>query len=128
VGLPLFWRLSAGVELSAGTTFGEVPVQKLYYLSGPQALRASEAGQIAGEAFWMARTELGIGLPAVRFIAFGDFGTAGDREDLSLEDPFISVGGGISVLDGLLRADLARGVQGPGPLRWQFLLYLDALL
>lgn len=128
VGLPLFWRLSAGVELSAGTTFGEVPVQKLYYLSGPRALRASEAGQISGEAFWMARTELGIGLPAVRLIAFGDFGAAGDRGDLSLEDPFISVGGGISVLDGLLRADLARGVQGPGPLRWQFLLYLDALL
>jgi hypothetical protein len=128
VGIPLFWRLSAGVDLSTGTTFGDVPTQKLYYLAGPQSVRSFEAGQIAGEAFWMARAEIGVGFPAVRLVAFSDFGSAADRGDLTLDAPFIAVGGGISALDGLLRADLARGVQGAGPLRWQFLVYLDALL
>jgi hypothetical protein len=126
--LPLFWRLGGSLEWSAGTTFGDVPTQRLYYLSGSQTVRSFEAGQITGEAFWLARAELGVGYPVVRFVAFGDFGSAGDRSDLGWADPFIAVGGGVSLLDGLLRADLARGVHGSGPLRWQFLLYLDALM
>ena len=85
-------------------------------------------GQIAGEAFWLARAELALGYPLFRLVGFSDFGSAGELPDLGSVDPFVAVGGGISLLDGLLRADLARGVHGSGPLRWQFLLYLDALM
>jgi hypothetical protein len=126
--LPLFWRLAGSLEGSAGTTFGDVPTQRMYYLSGPQTVRSFEAGQISGEAFWLARAELAVGYPAVRLVAFGDFGSASERSELGTADLFVSVGGGISLLDGLARADLARGVHGTGPLRWQFLLYLDALM
>ncbi len=126
--LPLFWRLVGSLEWSAGTTFGEVPTQRLYYLAGPQTVRSFEPGQIAGEAFWLARTEVGAGYPLVRVVAFADFGSAGDYSQLGSADPFVAVGGGVSMLDGLVRADLARGVHGAGPLRWQFLLYLDGLM
>lgn len=126
--LPLFWRFGGSLEGFAGTTFGDVPTQRLYYLAGPQTVRSFEPGQITGEAFWLARTELAVGYPLVRAVAFADFGSAGDLSELGSADPFIAVGGGISLLDGLLRADLARGVHGAGPLRWQFLLYLDALM
>jgi len=125
---PLFWRLGGSLQASAGTTFGDVPTQRLYYLSGPQTVRSFEAGQIAGQAFWLARAELGAGYPVFRLIAFADFGAAADRSRLRTTDPSVAVGGGISLLDGLLRADLARGVHGPGSLRWQFLVYLDALM
>ncbi len=128
VTLPLFWRLGGSLEWAAGTTFGEVPPQRLYYLAGPQTVRSFEPGQIAGEAFWLVRSEVGLGYPLVRMVAFADFGSAGDLAQLGSADPFVAVGGGVSMLDGLLRADLARGVHGAGTLRWQFLLYLDALM
>lgn len=126
--LPLFWRVAGSLEGSAGTTFGEVPTQRLYYLAGPQTVRSFEAGQITGEAFWLARVEVALGYPLVRLVTFGDFGSAGPRSELGMTAPFIAVGAGVSMLDGLLRADLARGVHGAGPLRWQFLLYLDGLM
>jgi len=126
--LPLFGRVAGSLEGSAGTTFGEVPTQRLYYLTGPQTVRSFEAGQIAGEAFWLARTEVALGYPAVRIVTFADIGAAGARSELGMTDPFIAVGVGVSMLDGLVRADLARGVHGAGPLRWQFMLYLDALM
>ena len=126
--VPLFWRLGGSLEWSVGTTFGDVPTQRLYYLAGPQTVRSFEPDQITGEAFWLARTELAVGYPIFRLVGFGDFGSAGDLAEIGSADPFVAVGGGISLLDGLLRADLARGVHGTGPLRWQFLLYLDALM
>jgi hypothetical protein len=126
--LPLFWRVAGSLEGSAGTTFGEVPTQRLYYIAGPQTVRSFEAGQITGEAFWFARAEVALGYPLVRLVTFGDFGSAGPWSDLGDTAPFIAVGAGVSMLDGLLRADLARGVHGAGPLRWQFLLYLDGLM
>ena len=126
--VPLFWRLGGSLEWSVGTTFGDVPTQRLYYLAGPQTVRSFEPDQITGEAFWLARTELAVGYPIFRLVAFGDFGSAGDLAEIGAADPFVAVGGGISLLDGLLRADLARGVHGTGSLRWQFLLYLDALM
>jgi hypothetical protein len=126
--LPLFWRVVGSLEGSAGTTFGEVPTQRLYYLAGPQTVRSFEAGQITGEAFWLARAEVAFGYPLVRLVTFGDFGSAGPRSELGMTATFIAVGVGVSMLDGLLRADLARGVHGAGPLRWQFLLYLDGLM
>jgi hypothetical protein len=126
--LPLFWRIGGSLEWSAGTTFGQVPTQRLYYLAGPQTVRSFEPGQISGEAFWLVRSEIGLGYPLVRMVAFADFGSAGELSRLGSADLFVAVGGGVSLLDGLLRADLARGVHGDGPLRWQFLLYLDALM
>jgi len=126
--VPLFWRLGGSLEWSAGTTFGDVPTQRLYYVAGPQTVRSFEPDQITGEAFWLVRTEVAVGYPLFRLVAFSDFGSAGDLSDLGSADPFVAVGGGVSLLDGLLRADLARGVHGTGPLRWQFMLYLDALM
>ena len=127
-GHPLFGRLAGSVEASGGTTFGDVPTQRLYYLASPRALRGFDPGRVQGNAFWLGRAELALGYPVVRLVAFGDIAWAGDRDRFGRGDHAIAVGGGVSVLDGLLRADLARGVRGPGPLRWQLHLYLDALM
>lgn len=125
---PMFGRLGGSLDWAAGTTFGEVPTQRLYFLAGPETVRSFEPGQIAGEAFWLLRTELGIGYALARLVTFADVGAASELSSLGSAEPFVAVGAGLSMLDGLLRADLARGVHGAGPLRWQFLLYLDALM
>ncbi len=125
---PLLWRLAGSIEWSVGTTFGDPPTQRLYYLGGPRSLRAFEAGQVAGEAFWLARAELGFGHAGLRLVGFSDVAWAGDRSEFAMSDPAVAVGAGVSALDGLLRADVARGVHGGGPLRWQLHLYLDALM
>jgi len=125
---PLFWRLAASLQGSIGTTFGDVPAQRLYYVAGPQVLRAFEAGQVAGESFWQTRAELALGYPAFRVVTFGDFAWAGDRARFGTAGHAVAVGAGVSALDGILRIDLAKGVEGPGPLRWQLHVYLDALL
>lgn len=127
-GHPLFWRLAASLEASAGTTFGDVPVQRLYEMASPRALRAFDAGQVMGESFWMARAELALGYPGIRLVTFGDFAWAGDRDRFGEGEHAITLGAGISALDGLLRIDLGRAVRGPGPLRWQLHVYLDALM
>ncbi|MFQ5746215.1 MAG: BamA/TamA family outer membrane protein [Gemmatimonadota bacterium] len=125
---PLAERWTASLGLSGGTTWGAVPVQRLYYLGGPQTVRAYDPGPLAGTSFWLSRAELAYGAPGVRGVAFVDLGWVGDRAAFGFSDPAASVGIGASGLDGLVRIDLARSVSGPGPRRWQLHLYLDGLL
>ena len=57
---------------------------------------------------------------------FGDPG-AGPREDFSLNvAPLWSVGAGMSVLDGLVRIDLARALRSPTG--WRLEIYMDGAL
>ena len=105
-----------------------MPTQRLFYLASPRALRGFEADQVVGEAFWLVRAEMALGYPLVRFVGFSDLAWASDRSELDMREHAVAVGAGVSALDGLLRLDVARGVHGPGPLRWQLHLYLDALL
>ncbi|MGH7541544.1 MAG: hypothetical protein ACRELC_11150, partial [Gemmatimonadota bacterium] len=133
---PLIARLTGALEVAAGSTFGRAPTQRLWYLGGPHTLRGFEVGSAAGEAFWLARAELGLGFRvsrfeetrgggAVRAIAFADAGWAGPRDDLGAGGWKAGLGGGVSILDGLLRIDLARGVRGGND--WRLLLYADGL-
>jgi hypothetical protein len=57
---------------------------------------------------------------------FSDWGWAGDREDIRSANQRWSVGAGASLLDGLLRLDLAHGLRRPRG--WRLDLYLDAVL
>jgi hypothetical protein len=58
---------------------------------------------------------------------FGDGGWAGPRDAFDGDDILWGAGVGTSMLDGLIRLDLSRGLTGP--LRgWRLDLYLDAIL
>jgi hemolysin activation/secretion protein len=117
--------LAGSVRASAGYSGGTVPAQRLFYLGGLQTVRGQTALTAFGDAFWLARAELGLGGVGTRFITFGDVGWAGDRKDWSSPGrPLSGVGVGASFLDGLIRMDVARGLY---PARqWRMDLYLEA--
>jgi hypothetical protein len=117
--------LVASVTGAAGTSEGELPAQRQFFLGGLQSVRGQTAGTGVGEAFWMTRVELGSDGVAVKPVVFGDFGWAGARDGWGqIGRPMSGVGVGASFLDGLIRMDLARGIHP----RWQTRLdlYLEA--
>jgi hypothetical protein len=118
-------RAAGSVTLGGGSTIGEVPAQRLWYLGGAQTVRGQRAGAAAGDAYWLARAELGLGIPAARPVLFADWGWAGDRDAFrEVGRPLSGVGIGGSFVDGLIRFDVARGIHPEE--RWSVNLYVEA--
>ena len=108
----LFGPLAASVTGAAGSSVGGLPAQKLWYLGGVHTVRGQPLAAAAGDAFWMTRGELGYGIPLARPSLFYDLGWAGERDDWRSQGrPISGAGVGLSVLDGLLRLDVAKGVR-----------------
>lgn len=128
VALPVVdptWRV--GVEVGAGTTWGDAPIQRSWFMGGPTTLRGYEAGVRSGPSFARARLEVAkVYTQAVTLSVFGDAAWAGHRDDFDEDDLLYSVGVGTSLLDGLIRMDLSQGLTGPS--RFRVDLYLDAIL
>lgn len=117
--------VTASVTAAGGTSEGELPAQRQFFLGGLQSVRGQTAGTGVGEAFWLGRVELGTGSVAARPVLFGDFGWTGPRDGWhTIRRPMSGVGVGASFLDGMARIDLARGIYP----RWQTRLdlYLEA--
>lgn len=127
VSMALPGGVGFGVEAGAGTLLGESQlVQKHFYLGGEETLRGFSREGLAGTDFWFGRLELGRGLAAGRFLVFSDAAWAGEGEGWKTGSPWASVGVGLSVLEGLLRAEVARGIRGGSDTR--VYLYLDGVL
>ena len=124
--LPTVAHIAGALEVSAGTSWNGPPVQRRFYLGGGNTLRGFHESELAGEAFWYGRAELATGSPALRLAAFGDAGWAGPRDGFGFDDPWAGVGLGASLLDGVVRLDLARGVRRGD--RWRAYFYLDGVL
>lgn len=118
--------LELGVEAGAGGGWGRLPPQREFFLGGPATIRGIHPGALSGESFWFMRGEVARGMPSFRIAAFGDVGWAGPRTDFGSGTRTWSLGLGASVLEGLLRADLARRL-GPTS-AWRLHLYLDGIL
>ena len=118
-------RLGAGITGSAGSSTGVLPAQRQFFLGGPQSVRGQWAGTMRGNAYWMTRAELGSGAVSVRPTIYADLGWAGDRTDWRHPGRVMSgVGTGASLLDGLIRFDLARGLS---PVKmWRADMYVEA--
>lgn len=117
--------VAASLTTAAGSSVGELPSQRHFFLGGLQTIRGQTAGTGFGEAFWMGRLEVGGNRAGVRPVVFGDIGWAGDRDAWSdVGRPMSGVGVGASFLDGMIRMDLARGIHP----KWQTRLdlYLEA--
>jgi hypothetical protein len=118
-------RLDGALTASGGTSTGDVPVQRLWYLGGAQTVRGHQIGTMAGNAFWMARGELGTSTTAVKPVIFYDVGWAGDRRLFdSPGTPLQGAGVGASILDGVLRFDVAKGIRPVSGWRAEF--YVEA--
>ena len=117
--------LAGALTLSGGTTTGDVPLQRQFFLGGTQTVRGQTPGTSVGPAYWMARAELGTSFLAARPVVFYDVGWAGDRADWRHPGrPMSGAGVGASFLDGLVRLDVARGIWPRE--RWTMNFYLDA--
>ncbi len=121
-GGPLALALGASVGTSAGT----IPIQSRFFLGGPSNLRGYDGGVTSGAAYWSGRVEAANSFPAFRLTAFSDIGWAGSRAEFGRGKPLLGAGMGVSVLDGLVRFDLSRGLRGPKG--WRFDLYFDGIL
>ena len=122
----LLFGSTLGVRLSTGTVMGDPPPQRLFLVGGSHSLRGFPGGAGSGEAFWAARFELANDLPGLRASVFYDLAWAGAREAYRSGAPLGGVGLGVSLVDGLLRADLARGVLRGD--RWRAHFYIDGVL
>ncbi len=107
----------AALTLAAGSGLGELPAQRLFYLGGAHTVRGQRPGGTPGvsgaigEAFWLARGELARGLGVVKPVVFADLGWAGNRGQWrDVGRPMSGAGIGMTMLDGLLRFDLSRGI------------------
>ncbi|MEP6731158.1 MAG: hypothetical protein ABJE10_10995 [bacterium] len=116
---------AAAITVAAGSTVGIVPAQRFWYLGGSQTVRGQRPGKEVGDAFWLARAEIAHGVGVIRPVIFTDFGWAGDRRNWSkIGLPMSGVGAGTSIMDGLIRFDVARGIN---PERmWRVDTYIEA--
>lgn len=122
---PLPMGLAGALEVGAGALWGDDIVQRDFFLGGSSTLRGFDDYSVHGPSFWRARAELATGLAGARVGVFSDAGWVGPRSAFALSDPMVSVGLGGSLLDGLLRADVGRGVRRGS--EWKIHLYLDGL-
>lgn len=105
-----------GSQLAAAVTVGggvseRAPWQRAFFLGGSQTVRGQLLGAAAGEAYWLGRMELGRATGVIRPVVFGDIGWAGARADWKTPGrPLSGTGVGASILDGLVRMDLSRGI------------------
>jgi hypothetical protein len=117
--------LDGALTLGGGTSGGQVPIQKQFFLGGVQTVRGQRAGAAIGDAFWMASAEVGTSNVGIRKIVFADLGWAGSRTNISHPGrPLSGAGVGASFLDGLIRIDVAKGIYPEKAVRAN--LYVEA--
>ncbi|MBC7896205.1 MAG: hypothetical protein H7066_12395 [Cytophagaceae bacterium] len=121
----LFGRAQATITGAAGTSVGDVSIQRLWYLGGPQTVHGHAPGAATGNAFWLARAELTGGKPLIRPVLFGDVGWAGPRASWGSGTPVSGAGVGLAVLDGAVRFDVGRAMESASRGRWRVDLYIE---
>ena len=99
-----------------GVTRGADLSQVLLRVGGPQTVRGYPYGTRLGKEFWSAQLDYalfsrGVWTPVV----FADVG------DTFSNDPLVGVGAGVSLLNGLIRANVSKGVHPDGDLRFDLL-------
>ena len=129
VAIPLAdanWRM--GLEAGGGSSWGDAPRQRNWFMGGPLTLRGYEASVLSGPSFTRGRIEVGRTFyDSFSLTAFGDAAWAGTREEFDWGDFLYGAGLGFSLLDGLARMDLSHGLRGPYK-SFRLDLYLDAIL
>ncbi|MCK5653421.1 MAG: hypothetical protein KAJ42_18680 [Gemmatimonadetes bacterium] len=118
-------HLSAAASAGLGVAALGAPVQRWLFVGGTPSLRGFEGGSFQGTGAYFVRAEIGTRGEAIRGVLLADAGWAGPRDEIFDQGPGASVGAGLSLMDGLLRLDLARGVRKGHD--WRAHFYLDGL-
>lgn len=122
---PLPFGLAGAIEVGGGTSWGDLPVQRQFFVGGAGTLRGFNLNELWGDTFWRGRAEIATGFAAARIGLFTDIAWAGARDDIAWDDRYQGVGIGTSLLDGLFRFDIARAITRGD--RWKVHFYLDGL-
>jgi hypothetical protein len=119
-------RIGTALTLSGGSSLGTLPMQRRWFLGGAHTVRGELPDtSLSGNAYWLARAEVGGPVRVVRPVVFTDIGWVGDRNHMSaVGRPMSGFGVGASILDGLIRADLSRGVYPTQRVRFD--MYVEA--
>lgn len=115
-----------GVEVGGGRGWGDLPPQREFQLGGPRSVRGIRAGSLVGPAHGFSRMEMARQARGARIALFGDAAWAGAMDRVRWDETVRSAGVGVSVLDGLLRMDVARAITGSHG--WRVHIYLDGIL
>jgi hypothetical protein len=118
--LPAPDPFTVAFRAAAGRALGDLPAQRLYYLGGRKTVRSFPRNSREGDAYALIKAELGTNVPAFRIVGFTDIGWAGDFGALFDQEAIVSVGAGVSFLDGIFRIDLAKSVVGGDDFRVLF--------
>ena len=111
-------KLEGALTASLGSSVGSVPIQRAWFLGGVATVRGQEPGTQAGDAYWLARAEIGRTFEGFRPTIFYDIGWAGNRTDFAKSvRPISGAGVGVSAFDGLVRFDIAHGINPNHALR-----------
>jgi hypothetical protein len=117
-------RYAVALTGLVGSSVGDVPPQRGWFLGGLRTVRGVTPGSAFGDAHWITRSEVGTKFGAARPVLFFDAGWAGPRAAFGQGRTLRGAGAGLSLLDGLLRFDLARDLSRGGG--WRADLYLGA--
>jgi hemolysin activation/secretion protein len=112
---PLPLSLSFGVEAAAGTIDGDLPpAQALWRLGGNSTVRGYPAATLVADTYWRACAELGIARGPVTYTVFADAARNGQSGTFSQADTKRSLGFGVTQFGGVLRVDIAHGLDSGG--------------
>lgn len=96
------------LTLRGGLTRGDALSQMLVRVGGTETVRGYTYGTRVGREFWSAQLDIGLSSsPYLAPVAFVDVG------DTFTGDPLVGIGAGLSILHGLVRLNLAKGLN-PG--------------
>jgi hypothetical protein len=124
--IPIGHDYRVGIEAGSGYATGDVPPQRLWYLGGANTLRGYDGSTIADSVVGRGRIDVERTFGWGGLTAFSDAAWGGRLDPRKADEVLYSVGVGSSLLDGLLRADIAHALNRGR--QWRLELYVDALL
>lgn len=124
--VPIGSKYRMALEAGGGHALGTLPVQRLWYLGGASTLRGYDGSALRGKSFARARTEFGRNYGWGGLTVFGDGAWANSRGRIDAKNFLYSAGVGSSLLDGLMRVDIAHQLNLHHD--WRVEMYLDAIL
>ncbi len=100
-------RRTGEMNLRIGGLAGDLVPQMLYRVGGPETVRGFDYNTRMGRSFWSAQLDFALKPGALLApVVFADIGDA----NFSGSAPLVGIGGGLSIIQGMARINLAKGV------------------
>jgi hypothetical protein len=108
---------ASAISIRGAATAGDDVPQLRPRVGGPMTVRGHDYGTRTGTAMWAAQLDVGLSRrSAMSPVVFADAGNVNGGGD-----PLVSVGAGLSFLNGLFRFNLAQGLNPRTSLRFDLL-------